>query len=490
MLSGVESAGYAEPTPIQERSIPIALDGHDLLGLAQTGTGKTAAFVLPILNRLSKNTRHTEKQKAIKALIVVPTRELADQVNQAIEDYGQYTEFNSITIYGGVNKNPQDDKLAIGTDIVVACPGRLLDHIRERSIDLSSVDILVIDEADTMCDMGFLPDVRRILEHLPKPRQTLFFAATMPPEIRELTSDILDRPKTIQIGIIAPAKTVSHALYPTTDKIKKRMIMHLLERTATGQVMIFTRTKRRARFLAEDLEKTGFRVAPLQGNMSQNKRQKAIDGFRKGKYDILVATDLASRGIDVSEVTHVINFDMPNTVDTYIHRIGRTGRAHNQGEAFTFCVHEDEALIRKVERVLGNRIERRKLDDFDYGGYTPTLSSPEETSSRNRARTSRSISPDEGRQHSNKQGRFKRRRPNSPNGRGRSSIQGRENNGIPRHASRSDSTSHDNTTGTSQPKPDALSRRRSNSKTFNHKGKSNSQGLGSRRNSNRGRARP
>ena len=340
-----------------------------------------------------------------------------------------------------------------------------------------------------MCDMGFLPDVRRILEHLPKPRQTLFFAATMPPEIRELTSDILDRPKTIQIGIIAPAKTVSHALYPTTDKIKKRMIMHLLERTATGQVMIFTRTKRRARFLAEDLEKTGFRVAPLQGNMSQNKRQKAIDGFRKGKYDILVATDLASRGIDVSEVTHVINFDMPNTVDTYIHRIGRTGRAHNQGEAFTFCVDEDEALIRKVERVLGNRIERRKLDDFNYGGYTPTLSGPEATSSHNKASTSRFVRPNEGPQHSNKQGRFKRRRPNSPNERGNSSRRGGNNSGTPRRASRSDPTSHDNTTGTSQPKAGALSRRRLNSKTFSHKGKSNSHGMRSHRDSNKGRTR-
>ena len=489
MLSGVKSAGYAEPTPIQERSIPTALDGYDLLGLAQTGTGKTAAFALPILNHLSRNIPHTEEKKAIKALIIVPTRELADQVNLAIDDYGRYTEFNSITIYGGVNKNPQDEKLAIGTDIVVACPGRLLDHIRERSIDLSNVDILVIDEADTMCDMGFLPDVRRILEHLPKPRQTLFFAATMPPEIRELTSDILNRPKTIQIGIIAPAKTVSHALYPTTDKIKKRMIMHLLERTATGQVMIFTRTKRRARFLAEDLEKTGFRVAPLQGNMSQNKRQKAIDGFRKGKYDILVATDLASRGIDVSEVTHVINFDMPNTVDTYIHRIGRTGRAHNQGEAFTFCVDEDEALIRKVERVLGNRIERRKLDDFNYGGYTPTLSGPEATSSHNKASTSRFVRPNEGPQHSNKQGRFKRRRPNSPNERGNSSRRGGNNSGTPRRASRSDPTSHDNTTGTSQPKAGALSRRRLNSKTFSHKGKSNSHGMRSHRDSNKGRTR-
>ena len=224
-----------------------------------------------------------------------------------------------------------------------------------------------------MFDMGFLPDIRRILGYLPLKRQTLFFAATMQPEIRALTSEILHEPETVQIGVIAPAQTVSHSLYPTTDKMKKNMITHLLERTPTGQVMVFTRTKRRARFLASDLEKAGFRVAPLQGNMSQNKRQNAINGFRSGKYDILVATDIASRGIDVSEVTHVINFDMPNTVDNYIHRIGRTGRANKNGEAFTFCTSEDEALVKRGERVLGYKIERKILEGFDYGGFSPRL---------------------------------------------------------------------------------------------------------------------
>lgn len=281
------------------------------------------------------------------------------------------TDLKSTTIYGGVNKKPQNDVLSRGVDIVIACPGRLLDHVREKTITLTKIEMLVIDEADTMFDMGFLPDIRSILSHLPTERQTMFFAATMPPPIKTLASEILKSPRSVQIGIIAPAKTVKHALYPTTDKMKKRMIMHLLKQTATGQVMIFTRTKRRARALASDLESDGFRVAPLQGNMSQNKRQQAISGFRKGKYDILVATDIASRGIDVSDVTHVINYDMPNTVDTYIHRIGRTGRAENVGEAFTFSTHEDGPLIKRVEKVLGSEIERRTIEDFDYGGFTP-----------------------------------------------------------------------------------------------------------------------
>ena len=376
VLSAVEDFGYESPTPIQSRAIPLALEGEDLLGLAQTGTGKTAAFVIPILEKLLNDIG--EKQANIRgrlpeALVIAPTRELADQIDESIKALSKYTKFSSIPLYGGVNKNPQDSKLARGIDIVVACPGRLLDHIREETIDVSNIGMLVIDEADTMFDMGFLPDIRKILSHLPRKKQILFFAATMPSEIRELTSEILDKPKSVQIGTIAPAKTVTHSLYPTTDKMKKNMIMALLNTTATGQVMIFTRTKRRARFLAEDLDKTGFRVAPLQGNMSQNKRKQAISGFKNGKYDILVATDIASRGIDVSEVTHVINFDMPGTVDTYIHRIGRTGRAASTGGAFTFCTRDDEPLIKKVERVLKSKIDRRIIDGFDYGGFNPSV---------------------------------------------------------------------------------------------------------------------
>ncbi|MCH7745433.1 MAG: DEAD/DEAH box helicase [Chloroflexi bacterium] len=365
VLDGVNAAGYTTPTPIQEQAIPVVLEGRDVLGLAQTGTGKTAAFMLPILHQITQQ----NARRGVRALIIAPTRELAEQIREACNDLGKYTGVRSTSIYGGVSKVPQVTTLRRGVDIVVACPGRLLDHLNDRNIDLSNVDILVIDEADTMFDMGFLPDIRRILGHLPKQRQTLFFAATMPDEIRTLANDILSDPATIQIGVIAPAKTVSHTLYPVTEKLKKSLLLSMLQQTPTGRVLIFTRTKHRARRLALDLEQQKFRVTALQGNMPQNKRLRSINGFRDGQFDFLVATDIASRGIDVSEISHVINFDMPNTVDAYIHRIGRTGRAHHTGEAITFLIREDEAMVRRIEELLGARIERRRLPGFDYGGF-------------------------------------------------------------------------------------------------------------------------
>ena len=365
VLAGVDAAGYTAPTPIQEQAIPVALEGRDVLGLAQTGTGKTASFMLPILQRLVDGPRGR-----VRALIVAPTRELAEQIHRTAVDLGKHTNIRSMTMYGGVSKLPQAKAIRRGAEILVACPGRLLDHVGDGTVDFSAVEMLVLDEADTMCDMGFLPDIRRIISHLPRERQTLFFAATMPNEIRRLSDDILQDPVAVQIGIVAPAETVSHALYPVTDPLKKRLLFEVLERTATGRVMIFTRTKHRAKRLAGDLDNAKYRVAELQGNLSQNRRQRAIDGFRDGKYDVLVATDVASRGIDVSMVSHVINFDMPNTVDAYIHRIGRTGRAEQTGEAFTFTLKEDEFLVRKIEAVLGKRIERRHLEDFDYGAST------------------------------------------------------------------------------------------------------------------------
>ena len=363
VLAGVKAAGYTSPTPIQEQAIPVVMQGRDVLGLAQTGTGKTAAFMLPILHRLATQ----RGPRGVRALILAPTRELAEQIHQATTDYGRQTRLRSVTIYGGVNPRPQIEALRRGVEIVVACPGRLLDHISAGAIDLSKVEVLVLDEADRMCDMGFLPDVRRILKHVPARRQTLFFSATMPDEIRTLANDILKNPVTVQIGMIAPAKTVSHALYPVSDKRKKDLLLAMLESTATARVLVFTRTKWRARNLARDLEKRGYRASALQGNMTQNRRQQAIDGFRDGKYDILVATDIAARGIDVSEISHVINFDMPDTVDAYTHRIGRTGRAHQSGEAFTFVSQNDEAMVRSLERLLGDPIERRHLPGFDYG---------------------------------------------------------------------------------------------------------------------------
>ena len=374
--AGIQSAGFTTPTPIQQQAIPVVLEGRDVLGLAQTGTGKTAAFMLPILQRLT-----TGPLRRVRALIIAPTRELAEQIHETAEQLGGKTKVRSVTVYGGVSKRPQIEKLRRGAEIVVACPGRLLDLMGDGAIDLSNVETLVLDEADRMCDMGFLPDIRRILKALPKKRQTLFFSATMPKDIRRLADEILNNPKTVQVDMLAPAKTVSHALYPVTDGLKKKLLFTMLQRTATGRVLIFTRTKRRARFLAQDLDKRGYRVSALQGNMAQNRRQAAINGFRDGKFDILVATDIAARGIDVTEISHVINYDMPDTVDAYTHRIGRTGRASTTGEAYTFSVDKDAQMVREIERVLGVEIERRQLENFDYAGYRPSQSTSNGSSS-------------------------------------------------------------------------------------------------------------
>jgi len=368
--AGIRSAGYAEPTPIQQQAIPPILAGRDLIGIAQTGTGKTAAFMLPILHRLA-----TRPGRGVRALVLAPTRELAEQTHQATREFGARTGLRSLTIYGGVGKKAQVDGLRRGVDVVVACPGRLLDLAGERNVDLSHVEILVLDEADRMCDMGFLPDIQRILKLLPAKRQTLFFSATMPDDIRKLAASILHDPVTVQVGVIAPPKTVSHALYPVPGGQKKGLLLAMLERRASGRALIFTRTKHRARGLARDLDKVGYRVQELQGNMTQNRRQDAIDGFRGKKYDILVATDVASRGIDVADIAHVINFDMPDTADAYTHRVGRTGRAEHEGEALTLAQPEDEVMVREIEKVLGAPLERRRLDGFNYEGFDP-LSRP------------------------------------------------------------------------------------------------------------------
>jgi ATP-dependent RNA helicase RhlE len=391
--AGIQAVGYETPTPIQRQAIPYVLNGRDILGLAQTGTGKTAAFILPILQHLTRG-----PLRRVRALIVAPTRELAEQIHQTAVDLGQKTRVRSAAIYGGVGKQPQLNALQRGAEIVVACPGRLLDLASEGNIDLSGVEILVLDEADRMFDMGFLPDVRRIIKLLPAQRQTLLFSATMPDDIRELADTILKNPATVQIGIIAPAKTVSHALYPVSHQLKKSLLLKLLDQKAMGRVLIFTRTKYRARNLARDLQKEGYRTSALQGNMSQNKRQQAINGFRDGNYDILVATDIAARGIDVAEISHVINFDMPGTVDDYTHRIGRTGRAEETGEAFTFAMPEDAMMVRDIEKAIGARLERRQLADFNYGDFNPQTalqmngrspSHPQSTPKRTRQRRQR-----------------------------------------------------------------------------------------------------
>jgi ATP-dependent RNA helicase RhlE len=296
---------------------------------------------------------------------MAPTRELAEQIHQAIETLGCKTRLKSAAVYGGVAIGPQIQKLK-RVDIIVACPGRLLDHIGRHSVDLSRLEVLVIDEADQMFDMGFLPDIRRILTHLPKQRQTLLFGATMPAEIRSLARDILRNPAIVQIGIAAPADTVSHALYPVAQHLKTALLLNLLGSTPTGSVLIFTRTKHRAKSLGKKLQVAGYRSASLQGNLSQGKRQAALDGFRDGTYQILVATDIAARGIDVTRVSHVINYDIPSTPEAYIHRIGRTGRATRSGEAFTLITGEDRDMVRAINRIIGSEIEQRILSTFDY----------------------------------------------------------------------------------------------------------------------------
>jgi len=366
IAAGVVEAGFTQPTPIQAQAIPQIMQLRDVMGLAQTGTGKTAAFGLPILHRLMQG-----KRGVVRALIVAPTRELAEQIHASLNLLGKQSGLRSVTIYGGVGINPQIARLKKGAEIVVACPGRLLDHIQQGTIDLKQLDVLVLDEADRMFDMGFLPDIRRIIKALPTQRQTLLFSATMPKEIRHLAHEVLNNPQTVQVDTVAPATTVSHALYPVAQHLKTDLLLQLLQQTTTESVLIFTRTKHRAKRLGEKLTKVGYTAASLQGNLSQNRRQAALDGFRGGKFQILVATDIAARGIDVSQVSHVVNFDIPDTTEAYIHRIGRTGRAARSGEAFTLVTGEDKIMVRSIEKVLGQEIERRTLNDFDYTVAAP-----------------------------------------------------------------------------------------------------------------------
>jgi len=352
ITAGVQALGYRTPTPIQQQAIPVILAGNDVMGIAQTGTGKTAAFVLPILQRLLQGPRGH-----IRALILAPTRELTEQTNQAMGQLGRRTGLSCTSIYGGVNIQNQIRRLRQSVAVVTACPGRLLDHINRGTIDLAQVEVLVLDEADRMFDMGLLPDIRRIVKHLPSRRQTLLFSATMPPDVRKLASELLRKPVYTQAGQAAPAPTVAHRFYPVESKQKNTLLRTILETTETGAVLVFTRTKHRAKNLARQLEQSGYEAASLHGNLSQGKRQQALDGFRAGRHKILVATDIAARGIDVETISHVINYDMPDTADAYTHRIGRTGRAEKKGHAFSFVTGEDASIAASLRRTLGTLLQ-------------------------------------------------------------------------------------------------------------------------------------
>jgi ATP-dependent RNA helicase RhlE len=359
---GIRDAGFTTPRPIQAQTIPAGLEGRDVLGLAQTGTGKTAAFALPLLDRLLR-----ERRRAVRALILAPTRELATQIADEINVLSRHTRLKLAVIYGGVPQHRQVSRLHARPEIVVGCPGRVLDLVEQGLLHLDQVETLVLDEADHMFDMGFMPTIRAILRELPTRRQNLLFSATMPREIRRLADDLLHRPHVAELARSAPAATIDHGLVLVDEQRKRGLLEHLLGQPDCASAIVFTRTKHRARRLADQLGKAGFRAVGLQGNLSQPQRDRAMAGFRNGRFTILVATDIAARGIDVKNVSHVINYDVPNTAEAYTHRIGRTGRAELSGIACTFVTADDHGWLRDTERMIGAPIPRQPVDGFDLG---------------------------------------------------------------------------------------------------------------------------
>ncbi len=361
MVEGVKAMGYVEPTPIQLRAVPLILNGQDVIGSAQTGTGKTAAFALPILSRLG---RHDARARV---LVLEPTRELAAQVETAIRGFARFTDLRTVVVFGGVGYGRQIEALRSGVDVIVATPGRLLDHLRQGHCTLGYVKYLVLDEADRMLDMGFLPDVRRILERCPRQRHTSLFSATIPPEIETLIQWAMRNPQTVEIGARrTPKDTVTHVLYPVSDAQKTDLLLELLRRVNFESAIVFCRTKQGADRAAHVLKRHNHAVAVLHSNRTQSEREQALRGFREGRYEVLVATDIASRGLDISNVSHVINYDVPQHPEDYIHRIGRTGRMEATGDAFTLMVAEDIRHVNAIERFISQKIPRVKLDHFDY----------------------------------------------------------------------------------------------------------------------------
>jgi len=361
ILQGIKAMGFVDPTPIQLRAIPLILSGRDIIGSAQTGTGKTAAFGLPILSRLEHSTG------TLRALVLEPTRELAAQVETSLRDFARFTNLRFGVVFGGVGYGNQNDMFRKGIDVMVATPGRLLDHLERGSCRLDQIQYLVLDEADRMLDMGFLPDIRRIIEKCPRQRHTSLFSATIPPEIDSLIKWAMRQPEIVEIGARrSPAQTVKHVVYPVADDQKTDLLLALLEQVNYDSVIIFCRTKHRADQIAHMLKRNNHAVAVLHSNRTQREREQALRGFRDGRFEVLVATDIASRGLDVPEVSHVVNFDVPQHPEDYVHRIGRTGRAESRGDAFTLMVAEDSKHMASIERFIGQKIERVKLENFKY----------------------------------------------------------------------------------------------------------------------------
>ncbi|HTR41950.1 MAG TPA: DEAD/DEAH box helicase [Pseudomonadales bacterium] len=376
ILRAITEAGYTEPTPIQSAAIPPIIAGQDLIGIAQTGTGKTAAFTLPILTRLATQ---PNQRRGTKVLIIAPTRELVVQIEENVRAYAKHLPLTVATVFGGVGEHPQIKALRAGTDVVIACAGRLLDLMRQRCADFSQLKFLVLDEADRMLDMGFLPDIRRIVQQLPKQRQTLLFSATLSKEIESITREFQQAPKTIQIGRRAnPAQTVTQLVYDVPRHLKTSLLLHLLQDPQMDMVLVFSRMKHAADRLARQLEEKGVRCATLHSNRSQNQRLRALKDFKDGIVRVLVATDIAARGIDVDGISHVVNYDFPMHPEDYVHRIGRTGRAHAVGDAISFVTSEDHGELRALERFIGRGLVRKKAEGFNYSQAAPAFNPADE----------------------------------------------------------------------------------------------------------------
>ena len=362
VLDAVRDAGYTEPTPIQQQAIPLVLKGRDVIGLAQTGTGKTAAFTLPIIDRLNGGPRRT------RVLILTPTRELCVQVEGSFRKYACHAAISVVSVYGGVSLEPQEKPLRAGVDVVVATPGRLIDHLERQNVSFEDLEVLVLDEADRMLDMGFAPQISRVVSSIPPYRQTLLFSATMPPEVEALARKYLRKPIVVQVGRrSSAASTVKHYVYPVPRDRKSALLADLLKREAMESVLVFTRTKHGADRVVRHLEREGIHAAAMHADKTQPQRTRALEDFRSGRVRVLVATDIAQRGLDISGITHVINYDVPQQAEDYVHRIGRTGRAASDGDAFTFMAPDEIAMVRTIERVIGQEIPRISVPGFDFG---------------------------------------------------------------------------------------------------------------------------
>ena len=388
ILRAIAEAGYSEPTPIQKQAIPVVLEGRDLLAGAQTGTGKTAGFTLPLLQHLSEGSSSKGKRRHVRALVLTPTRELAAQVAESVATYGKHLPLRSTVIYGGVGINPQINALRNGVDIVVATPGRLLDHVGQKTIDLSRIDHLILDEADRMLDMGFIHDIRKIMAILPKSRQTLLFSATFSKEIKSLADGLLKDPALVEVSSSnSTSERVEQVIHPVQQPQKRALLSHLISNGKWKQVLVFTRTKHGANRLSKQLEDDGITSAAIHGNKSQSARTKALADFKQGKVRVLVATDIAARGIDIDQLPHVVNFELPNVPEDYVHRIGRTGRAGNEGEAMSLVCPDEVELLKNIEKLIGREIPKEAVTGFECVLPAKSAVAPKQGSSRPRSRS-------------------------------------------------------------------------------------------------------